>query len=127
MMKGNLCTTYAENYRNAGENALKQHILTPVFAELNVVISLPLLVLHESIENEDQIQNILNININRSCSNHMMHFQVCFKKAFQRHSKTSELCSHRSWRLYCCKEYWVRKRQRLQTLMPRLAYKLLKR
>lgn len=23
----------------------------------------------------------------------MMHFQVCFKKAFQRHSKTSELCS----------------------------------
>lgn len=46
MMKGNLCTTYAENYRNAGENALKQHILTPVFAELNVVISLPLLVLN---------------------------------------------------------------------------------
>lgn len=45
-MKGNMCTICAENYRHAGEKALKQHILTFLFVQLNVVINLLLLVLN---------------------------------------------------------------------------------
>lgn len=45
-MKGNVYTIRAENYRYVGENALKQYILTLLFVQLNVVISLPLLVLN---------------------------------------------------------------------------------
>lgn len=56
--------------------------------------------LHESIENAEWNKNMPNISINQSCSNHITHFQVCFKKTLQWHSTNSELISHSSCRLY---------------------------
>lgn len=79
MTKGNMGTICAENDRNAGENAIEQHLLTLICDDQ---FAPPSLKFHESIENEEWNKNIPNISINRSCSNH----KHIFKSASKSHS-----------------------------------------
>jgi len=85
MMKGNTCTICAENDRNAGKNSLEQHLLTLIFLQLNVMISLLLLVLNST--NPYKMRNGTKISQILALIEVAVIISYIFKSASESHSK----------------------------------------